>query len=82
MFNQTVIEYWFANNITYLAEPAFMELENKDKIVSRFALIFSGLEGTDSVSKIQQNYMISQAGEVPIKEISEKFVTNQVIYEK
>jgi hypothetical protein len=47
---------WFDNNIfniTYLEESGFMELEGKEKIVSRFALIFSGLEGSDSVSKFQ-----------------------------
>lgn len=53
MFNQTLIMNWFDNNITYLEESGFVEIEEKEKVLSRFALIFTGLEGSDSVSKIQ-----------------------------
>lgn len=66
-----------------LQEPAFIERQLKDKIVSRFRLIFRGLnQKQETVVSIHQNHIVSNSEVHSTREISLEYPVDKVIFEK
>ena len=74
----------FKNDKLYLLqEPAFIERLLKDKIVSRFRLIFRGLnQKQETLVSIHQNYIVSTSEVHSTREISLEYPVDKVIFEK
>jgi hypothetical protein len=74
----------FKNDKLYLLqEPAFIERLLKDKIVSRFRLIFRGLnQKQETLVSIHQNYIVSTNEVHSTREISLEYSVDKVIFEK
>jgi hypothetical protein len=61
----------FGDKTFLLEQPAFFERKLKDKIISRFRLIFRGLRHRlESVVSIRENYIITTNEVHPTREIS------------
>ena len=66
-----------------LDEIPFTERLLKDKIISRFRLIFSGLKhGEETLVCIRQNYIVSMSEVHGTKEFSLEYDVDSVIFEK
>ena len=74
----------FKNDKLYLLqEPPFIERLLKDKIVSRFRLIFRGLnQKQETLVSIHQNYIVSTSEVHSTREISLEYSVDKVIFEK
>jgi hypothetical protein len=66
-----------------LYEPAFLERLLKDKIISRFKLVFRGMKhNEETLVSIRKNYIISMSEVHTTKEISSEYQVDKVIFEK